>query len=244
EFGIAAVLQLSPTSLWESQFRIIEETRDQVVATGQAGAEGTLLSSATRHEDQRTALSSVISTATESGSESSLAVYATQRRRDALSAAGLDASVLESEADISENRFDIVAHHGWQPRPDIHVFTSLDVEYWRLKQQNGPFFRRDDEIFVKPAVDLRWRFAAGSLLRLSSKRQVRNLNFNHLVFKVDLDDETIDIGNLSMVPESSWLSTLFVERRVLNNKGRLRLGGFYRDIEDYIERVPSPGGGS
>jgi hypothetical protein len=244
EFDLAAVVQLSPTSLWESRFRIIDETRDQVVATGQAGAETLLLSSATRHEDRRTALSSVISRAAESGSESSLAFYGTQRRRDALSAAGLAELELQSEAKISENRFDLVAHYGWQPQPEIGVFTSLDIEYWRLKQQNGPFFRRDDEIFVKPALDFRWRFAAGSLLRLSSKRQVRNLNFNHLVFKVDLDDETVDIGNLSMVPESSWLSTLFVERRVLDNTGRLRLGGFYRDIEDYIERVPAPGGGS
>jgi outer membrane receptor protein involved in Fe transport len=71
---------------------------------------------------------------------------------------------------------------------------------------------------------------------------VRRINFDQLVFNFNLDDEIIDTGNLSMVPESSWLTTVFAERRVFNQKGRIGLGGFYRLIEDHIDREPRPGG--
>lgn len=244
EFGLTALMQLTPTTIWETRLQRIEEKRDKTVTTGQVTTEDLQPSVTTRRQDLRMTFSSVVNWAAEHGSEFSLALYAGQRRRDALSAFSLAPLLLETEAEIIENRYNVVAQYGWKPLPGVAVFTSLDLENWHLKQQSGQFSRNDHRVFAKPAFDVRWKFADNSLLRLSSKRQVRSLNFDKLVFNFDLDDEIFDSGNLSMVPEKSWLSTLFIEQSVLDRKGKLRLGGFYRVIEDYIERVPTPLGGS
>ncbi len=244
ETGLATMFQLTPAIIWETRLGRIEERRDKVVAKGQAVETGLLLSAATRSHDQRLEFSSAISKVTVAGSESSLALYATQRSRDALSAISLNPLRLEAEAEIIENRFDLVAQYGWKPRPNSAVFTSLDIESWHLKQQNGLFSRNDHQVFVKPALAINWRLSSRSMLLVSSKRQIHSLNFKQMVFNFDLDDEIVDVGSLSIVPEKNWLSTLFVEKRVFEQKGKLRLGGFYRMIEDHIERVPTPGGGS
>ncbi len=242
ELGLAAVFQLTPASIWETLFERIEERRDRVITTGIEGERGLIVSSATRHEDQRLVFSSVINSVTENGSEYSLGVYARPRSRDALSAVSLDPLLMETEAEINEDRTGLVANYNWQSRPDIKLFASLDIENWHLKQQNGPFSRNDREIFVKPAFNLRWKFASKSVLRVSGRRHLRSLNFDQMVFNFNLEDEIVDTGNLSMVPEKYWLGTVFVEQRVFDQKGRLGLGAFYRMIEDHIDREPRPGG--
>ena len=244
EVGLAAVVRLTTATIWESRFTGIVEQRDKVVATSTSGEKDLLTAAATRREDQRTEYSSAISTIAENGSESGLAVYFRQRKRNTMSALSLDPILLGTAGKITENRYGLAAHYGWRPLQDARVLTSLDIENWHLKQQNGQFSRNDRRFFVKPALDLRWKFPGRSMLRTSVTRQVRSLNLDQMVFNFDLDDEFVDVGNLSIVHEKSWLSTLFVEKRLLDQKGKLRLGGYYRQIEDRIERAAAPGGGS
>jgi hypothetical protein len=238
EIGLTGVFRLTPSNVWDTQFVLVDENRDKLVTRGQEGGEKLNIASATRHEDQRLAFVSSINMMTKTGSESSFTVYARRRERDALSAFSFDPLVLKSDAEISETRIGLVGSYNWQSRSDIKLFASLDIENWHLKQKNGPFSRNDSEVFIKPAFNLRWKFAGKSLLRISARRDVRRLNFDQMVFNFDLDDEIIDTGNLSMVPQKNWVGTAFVERRVLGKKGRLAVGAFYRLMEDHIDREP------
>jgi len=238
DVGVAGVFQLTASSVWETQFDLIEERRDKLVTKGTEGEQGPVAASATRHEDQRLEFISSINTVTENGSEAGVSVYARSRERDALSALSFNPVQMKTDAEISEVRMGLIVNYNWQPQPVFKLFASLDVENWHLQQQNGPFSRDDQEVFLKPGFNIRWKFAPKSLLRISARREMRRLNFDQLVFNFDLDDEIIDTGNLSMVLEKSWLSTAFVERRVFNQKGRFGLGVFYRIIEDHIDRVP------
>jgi len=238
EVGLGSVFQVTPSMVWETQFNLIDETRDKLVTTGQEGGEKLIPTTAIRHQDQRLEFVSSINNLAESGSESRLTVYARRRDRNALSALSFDPRTLKTDAEISEVRAGLAANYNWQSHRDVKVFASLDIESWHLEQQNGPFSRNDQEFFIKPVFGLRWRLPAKSQLRISARREVRRLNFDQLVFNFDLDDEIIDTGNLSMVPQKSWFSTVFLERRVFKQKGRLGLGGFYRLFEDHIDREP------
>jgi hypothetical protein len=242
EVGLSSNFQLTPTSIWDTQFDLIGENRDKFVSTGQAGGDELIAASATRHEDHRLVFISSINTVANTGNESSLAVYARRRDRDALSAFSFKPISLKTDAEISEIRLGLIASYNWQTHPNVKAFVSLDIENWNLDQQIGPFSRDDSEIYFKPVVSLRWRFAPKTQLRVSSRRTIRQLNFDQLVFNFDLEDEIIDTGNLSMVPEKTWLNTAFVEQRVLGKKGRVSAGVFYRLLEDHIDREPRPGG--
>jgi outer membrane receptor for ferrienterochelin and colicins len=89
----------------------------------------------------------------------------------------------------------------------------------------------------KGAVSVAWKPSKLWETNLKLQRKVGQLDFFDFLSSVDLQNDTSNGSNVSLVPPQSWLATLELSRS-LGARGRIKFNVEAEDISDYVDQVP------
>jgi outer membrane receptor for ferrienterochelin and colicins len=139
---------------------------------------------------------------------------------------------------IEEIRYENFVAHNWQLNSRMALESSLIYEVSTITQSGDVTNERDFD-FVRPKVDYRFDITESLQFRATIEKNVSQLSFSDFSSSSDNsdDNQNIQAGNPDITQEQSWNYSLNLEYRLPNNIGVLNSSVFYRDIEDYIDRV-------
>ncbi len=140
-------------------------------------------------------------------------------------------------AHVKERRAEIFANHKWALSENLSLDSSLNYEFSEITN-NYPFSPERRLSFLKPRLDLRYRFSDADQLRFLAERTVSQLNFDNFVPSYDVVDQKIDSGNPGLEPEKTWVFEAGYERRLSGDGGVLDARIFYHAITDHIDKIP------
>ena len=138
---------------------------------------------------------------------------------------------------VTEDRGEIFGIHNWRMSGKLTLESSLSFEVSRIKT-NYPNIPVETYKFPKPRFDLRYAGTPNDRLRLKVERTISQLSFANFVPAYNTVDQRIDFGNPQIAPEKTWIFEGAYERRLKGDNGTLEARGFYRAIEDHIDRGP------
>ena len=151
------------------------------------------------------------------------------------------AALAGASARVDEDRADLSLTYSRALVPGLQFQASGGGEYSRISQ-SGAFGQTRTFYRPKGFVALDWK--ASDRLSLSGRieRVVGQLNFFDFIASVDLNDETANVTNASLVPQQSW--RVEAEANIgLGALGSVSLRPFYEDISDIVDLIPIAGGG-
>jgi outer membrane receptor for ferrienterochelin and colicins len=89
----------------------------------------------------------------------------------------------------------------------------------------------------KGAVALAWKPSKLWESNLKLQRKVGQLDFFDFLSSVDVQNETSNGSNITLVPPQSWVATLEISRS-LGARGRIKFNVEAEDISDFVDQVP------
>lgn len=135
---------------------------------------------------------------------------------------------------VEERRAETTLTHSREMSPKWALQLSAGVEYSKLEQTGG--LSRD---FVRPKGFMlaTYKPDESASLRLKLEREVGQLSFFDFISSVDVIDNIDRTGNVNLVPEQSWNSSVeydkdFGQGFTLNIKPYLNI------ISDLVDRIP------
>ena len=145
---------------------------------------------------------------------------------------------------IEEDRFELFVTHSMPITPKMNLQTSLNRESSEIKQDSLGVNSERDFSFWKPRVELRYDIDKNNQIRLVADKSASQLNLRNFVAKRDTDDDTIDLGNPLLVPETIWRYSIAYEHRFADDAGTLELEMYQDNISNYISNAPLANGGT
>ena len=141
---------------------------------------------------------------------------------------------------VREDRYEAILSFNRPLAKGLSLQASLGGEYSTLRQTgtaaNSRSFRRP-----KGSVSLAWQPSNRFDISLELLREVGQLSFGDFLARVNLDNGNADAGNNELVPQQAWGVDLEINRS-FGALGSTTLTFEQRWIEDYIDRIPLPGG--
>ncbi len=141
---------------------------------------------------------------------------------------------------VTEDRYEMILTHSRPLADNLSLQIGGGGEYSTISQTGAGGLTRS---FWRPkgSVNLAWAVEEGLDLSLELSRSVGQLSFGDFLASVSLNQNQANAGNVELVPPQ----TTEVELQATKDLGpwgssELRL--YARQIEDYIEFIPVPGG--
>lgn len=152
--------------------------------------------------------------------------------------------VFNSDQVITEDRVEPFMSYSWQLTDSLQIEPGVAAEFSWL-DQFGPDVNEDRSFkFAKPSLNIYWTISPREQIYLNIVRDVSQLAFGDFAATVDRDGDEVLGGNPLLRPERSWDFALGTSVKFPGDKGNFGLRGFYRMIDDALDRVPLPGGAS
>ena len=152
--------------------------------------------------------------------------------------------VFNSDQVITEDRVEPFMSYSWQLNDSLQVEPGVAAEFSRLDQV-GPDVDEDRSFtFVKPSLSFYWTLSPREQIYLTVTRDVSQLAFADFAATVDRDGDEVLGGNPLLRPERSWDMAVGTSVKLPGDRGNFGLRGFFRRIDDVLDRVPLPGSAS
>ena len=143
---------------------------------------------------------------------------------------------------VTEDRYESILTHNRTLAKGLTMQLGAGGEYSKIAQ-SGPGGLTREFWRPKGSLTLAWTAEPGLDLSLKLARTVGQLSFGAFLASVDLQDNTGNAGNVRLVPQQAWEADLEVKKN-LGKWGSATVRGYARQIDDYIDIVPVPGGES
>ncbi len=123
--------------------------------------------------------------------------------------------------------------------------TMIDYEGNILDLDNGtisPAVGDQDYTNVMPGVHLKYDFTPNSILRFAWTNTIARPNYFDLVPYAEFspEDDELARGNPNLQPSTAMNFDLMMER-YYDNVGLISIGGFYKDIDDFVYTITTQG---
>ena len=141
---------------------------------------------------------------------------------------------------VQEKRGEVFVTHNWTINPKLTLESTLNYETSQITT-NFPQIPVVTYKFLKPRFDLRYNITPADRLRVKIERTISQLQFNNFVPVYNVQDSRLDPGNPGIAPEKTWNYEAAVEHRLPRDQGTLEARGFYKYVNDEIERGPFGG---
>ncbi|MEX0619023.1 MAG: TonB-dependent receptor [Pseudohongiellaceae bacterium] len=147
-------------------------------------------------------------------------------------------TIANADSRVEEMRYETFVMHSWQLNDRMTLESGFIHETSEITQTGDVFNDRSFD-FLRPKMDYRFDITPAMQLRATVEKDVSQLSFSDFSTSTDNsdDDQNTQAGNPDIRQEQAWLYELNLEYRLPNNVGVLNSRVFYRDIEDYIDRV-------
>ena len=145
-------------------------------------------------------------------------------------------------AGVKEDRYEVMLSFGRPLANNLTLQILGGAEHSTLAQ-TGPdgvtrkFFR------PKGSISLAWKPGDGFDISAKLHRRVLQLDFYDFLARAFLDDDNANAGNSDLRPRQDWSFEGEISK-TLGRWGSTKLQLIYRDVEDYVDIVPVPGGES
>lgn len=141
----------------------------------------------------------------------------------------------------TEDRIEPFLSYTWQPFDSLVIEPGIAAEFSWL-DQIGPDVDEERHFkFVKPSFNFYWTLSPREQIYINVIRDVAQLSFTDFAATVDRDGDEILGGNPLLRPERSWDFALGTSVTLPGDRGNFGLRGFYRTIDDVLDRVPIVG---
>lgn len=143
---------------------------------------------------------------------------------------------------VTEDRYESILTHNRTLASGLTMQLGAGGEYSKIAQTGAAGLTRE---FWRPkgSLTLAWTPQAGVDVSLKLARTVGQLSFGAFLATVNLQNENQNAGNVRLVPQQAWEAELEFKKS-LGAWGSATLRGFARQIDDYIDIIPVPGGES
>ncbi len=143
---------------------------------------------------------------------------------------------------VSEDRYEGSLSFGRSLTPRLSVQLNLAAEHSTIIQSgvNGiqrTFFR------PKGKLSFAWKPSGDLDIAFSFQRRVLQLSFYDFFARAFIDDDNQNSGNNDLRPQQDWSYEGEINK-TLGPWGKTQLRFVYRDVADYVDIVPVPGGES
>jgi len=138
---------------------------------------------------------------------------------------------------VEEDRYELFITHSILLTQKLSLQSALTEEYSTIFQDREGQANKRSFRYLKPRVELRYDLTPADQVRLLAERTVSQLNLNDFIASRNVDDDTINFGNPTLEPESSWSLSLGYEHRFVNDAGSIELKALYEDVSDHIDKI-------
>lgn len=161
---------------------------------------------------------------------------------------------------VDEIRAEPFVVHNWALAQNMTLESGVTLEFSKLSQTGEASSLLNDGVvvdpeetmfldqsrsffFIRPKIDWRYDISKSFQIRATVERVIKQLSFSNFVVSAEGndDDQDTEAGNPELVQEKAWDYELNLEYRLPNDGGVLNSRIFYSDIQDVIDRVPTPG---
>lgn len=148
---------------------------------------------------------------------------------------GVEQAVDGDDAQVEETRSAVLASATWIPTSRISATLGGRIEHFSLESSNqgGASLSLTD---VAPRADLNWTLENDWTLRLSTEREVGQLNLDQFLASTDLDNALSTAGAATLEPPRDWVHEITLERR-LGERDLLRLRAAARRSDNPVSSI-------
>lgn len=161
-----------------------------------------------------------------------------------LSPAGIfvDQPLVSGTGKVEESRYEGLLSVGRPLSRTVSFQLVAGAERSTISQTGAGALTRT---FVRPkgSVSLSWKPSETFDASLKLRRRVLQLDFYDFLARTFLNDDNANAGNADLRPQQDWTVEFEANRR-LGRWGSTKLRVIYRDVQDYVDIVPVPGGES
>lgn len=148
---------------------------------------------------------------------------------------GVEQDIDGDDAQVEETRSALLASATWIPSPRVSTTIGTRFEQFSLESSNqgGASLSLTD---IAPRADINLSLSERWTLRLSSERNVGQLNLDQFLASTDLNNSLNTAGASTLEPQRDWTHTLTLERRS-GERDLLRLEAVSQEIENPISSI-------
>ncbi|OLF81474.1 hypothetical protein AWH62_02045 [Maricaulis sp. W15] len=148
---------------------------------------------------------------------------------------GVEQAIDGADARVEETRSAVLASATWTPSSTVTATVGGRVEQFSLESSNqgGASLSLTD---IAPRADLNWTLLEAWTLRLSTEREVGQLNLDQFLASTDLDNALNTAGASTLEPQRDWVHRVTLERR-FGERDLLRLEAAARRTDNPVANV-------
>ncbi|ABI64806.1 hypothetical protein Mmar10_0513 [Maricaulis maris MCS10] len=148
---------------------------------------------------------------------------------------GVEQDIDGDDAQVEETRSALLASATWIPTSRVSTTIGTRFEQFSLdtSNQGGASLSLTD---IAPRADINWSLSEGWTLRLSSERNVGQLNLDQFLASTDLNNSLNTAGAATLEPQRDWTHAVTLEHRS-GERDLLRLEAATQEIENPISSV-------
>lgn len=143
---------------------------------------------------------------------------------------------------VSEDRYEGSLSFGRSLTPKLSFQLNLAAEHSTIVQSGVSGLERT---FFRPKgkLSLAWKPSNDLDVAFSVQRRVLQLSFYDFLARAFIEDDNQNSGNNELRPQQDWSYEGEINK-TLGPWGKTQLRFIYRDVEDYVDIIPVPGGES
>jgi|GEM_PF-2208987 len=148
---------------------------------------------------------------------------------------GVEQAVDGDDAQVEETRSALLASATWIPTPSVSATFGTRFEQFSLESSNqgGASLSLTD---VAPRADLNWSVSDQWTVRLSTERNVGQLDLDQFLASTDLNNSLNTAGASTLEPQRDWTHMITLERRS-GERDLVRLEAATQEIENPISSI-------
>jgi hypothetical protein len=141
---------------------------------------------------------------------------------------------------VSEDRYEGSLSFGRSLTPKLSFQLNLAAEHSTITQTGANGLERT---FFRPKgkLSFAWKPSSDLDMAFSVQRRVLQLSFYDFLARAFIDDDNQNSGNNELRPQQDWSYEAEINKS-LGAWGKTQLRFIYRDVEDYVDIIPVPGG--
>lgn len=142
---------------------------------------------------------------------------------------------------VQEDRYEALLSFGRPLSRTLSLQIVGGAEHSTIVQTGAMGLSRS---FFRPkgTLSLAWKPSEDFDASLKIRRRVLQLSFYDFLARANLNDDTANSGNIDLRPQQDWSYEAEINKK-LGPWGSQQFRLVYRDVEDYVDIIPVPGGG-
>ena len=145
---------------------------------------------------------------------------------------------------VSEDRFEVFVTYTIPLNQQVNLQLAMNREKSTIEQDSIGIENTRQYEFWKPRLELRYDLDEHNQFRVLTEKSASQLNLRNFVAKRNTEDDTIDLGNPFLRPETIQRTLVGFEHRFAQDTGTVKLEVFQEDIQDHISQAPLLDGGT